>query len=507
MSIKKKNSAESKVNSSVPKGLRIASIVFIILEAVSLGILEGYLIYEGLLPDSYVTLIIGATAGLIAVQVLLLLLFRKSKVVRILIMLLCVIIAAAAYFGGYTLYSSYQQISETVVEDKVYSAYISVYVRNDSGIEDISGLEGKKIAVLTGMDQVNTVEGLAKLRESIDFENVGYEDFHTQCEALRNGDVDAIFINEAFLDIYLDDETDFDDWAVCVHRIGLDQTIEIDTVTAEVTKEPFIVYISGIDTRDYDEEFPDYSRTDSNIVAVVDPINKKISMVSIPRDYYVGLYGRSYQMDKLTHTGIYGIDCSLKTLSALLDIDFNYYVRVNFKSVVNIVDALGGIDVYSEVAFSSPHGLSGTEYSFTEGWNYGLNGDMALAFARERKSFEDGDVQRSKNEMAVIQAVLNKAMSASIIANFNQVLSTCLSCVKTNMDVQDMNALIRMQLSDMSSWTVEQYTITGYDAMDYTYSQGTENQYYVMKEDYASVEGAKEFIQNALGSSEETEEG
>ena len=213
---------------------------------------------------------------------------------------------------------------------------------------------------------------------------------------------------------------------------------ETPPITAEVTKEPFFIYLSGSDTRKV-ENIPEKGLSDVNMVIAVDPVKHKMLMVNTPRDYYVALDGDSNKMDKLTHAGNYGIRCSMNTLEALYDIKFKYYVKVNFKSLVDIVDALGGITVNSEKAFSSRHSLSKKTYSFTKGAN-NLTGDAALAFARERKAFAEGDRQRGKNQQLVISAIVDKAISPSILnpSKFREILQSVTKNTKTNISKKEI---------------------------------------------------------------------
>ena len=268
-----------------------------------------------------------------------------------------------------------------------------------------------------------------------------------------------------------------------------EEDIEVAPNAAEVTDEPFFIYLSGSDTRQY-SNIPEKGLSDVNMVIAVDPVNHKILMVNTPRDYYVGLWGDSNKLDKLTHAGNYGIECSMETLEALYDIEFNYYVKVNFKSVVDIVDALGGITVNSEKAFSSRYSLSKRTYSFKVGENH-LNGDAALAFARERKSFAEGDRQRGKNQQIVIKAIFDKAISPAILkpSNLKNILSSVSSNTKTNISKREITSLFKMQLNDMSSWDFESVSVDGSGASRSTYS--VSSYVYVMIPDETTVLEAK----------------
>ncbi len=268
-----------------------------------------------------------------------------------------------------------------------------------------------------------------------------------------------------------------------------DEDVEVAPNAADVTDEPFFIYLSGSDTRQY-SNIPEKGLSDVNMVIAVDPVNHKILMVNTPRDYYVALWGDSNKMDKLTHAGNYGIECSMETLEALYGIEFNYYVKVNFKSVVDIVDALGGITVNSEKAFSSRYSLSKRTYSFKVGEN-NLSGDAALAFARERKSFAEGDRQRGKNQQLVIKAIFDKAISPAILkpSNLKNILSSVTSNTKTNISKKEITSLFKMQLNDMSGWDFESVSVDGSGASRSTYS--VSSYVYVMIPDETTVTEAK----------------
>ena len=217
----------------------------------------------------------------------------------------------------------------------------------------------------------------------------------------------------------------------------------------------------------------------------------KILLSTTPRDYYVTIPGVSgEQRDKLTHAGIYGVDVSMATLENLYGIDISYYARVNFTSLIKIVDALGGVEVQSEYAFSAGG------YSFQEGTNY-LNGEQALAFSRERYSFSGGDNQRGKNQEAVLTGILQKAMSPAILTNASALITSVSDSVETNMTRQEMAKFINMQLSDGASWTIESTAAVGTGDNQACYSSGSQL-LYVMWPDEASVSEISTKMQQVL---------
>ena len=209
-----------------------------------------------------------------------------------------------------------------------------------------------------------------------------------------------------------------------------------------VARDPFIVYLSGVDTKN-STEIKDKDLSDVNMIVVINPKDKKVLMVSTPRDFYVPLEGNQNKMDKLTHAGSYGIECSMSTLEALYDIEFNYYAKVNFKSVYDIVNSLGGVTIHSDYNFTSLHSYTGKSYTFKKGENYVL-GDAALAFVRERKLFADGDRQRGKHQQELISAVVKKAISPAMFvpSNIESMLESISNNTKTNFSEKEIKKLI-----------------------------------------------------------------
>ena len=225
----------------------------------------------------------------------------------------------------------------------------------------------------------------------------------------------------------------------------------------KITKEPFVIYLSGVDTRG---ELTENARSDVNILAAVNPVTKRVALINTPRDYYVDLAGTDSK-DKLTHAGLYGVETSMATLGNLYGVNVDHYIRINFAGFISIIDALGGVDVYSDQAFTSV-GSPGyyDPTTFVEGWNH-LDGKAALAFARERHAFASGDIQRGINQMKVIDAMLNKIKSPALLMGFSKIMDAAADCFVTSFSQDQISALVRMQLSDFAEWDIESYTVTG----------------------------------------------
>ena len=263
----------------------------------------------------------------------------------------------------------------------------------------------------------------------------------------------------------------------------------------KITKEPFVIYLSGVDTRG---ELTENARSDVNILAAVNPVTKRVALVNTPRDYYVDLAGTDSK-DKLTHAGLYGVETSMETLGNLYGVNVDHYIRINFAGFISIIDALGGVDVYSDQAFTSV-GSPGyyDPTTFVEGWNH-LDGKSALAFARERHAFASGDIQRGINQMKVIDAMLNKIKSPALLMGFSKIMDAASDCFVTSFSQDQISALVRMQLSDFAEWDIESYTVTGTSSSSTKCYSAKGQKLYVMKPDDSSVSKAREMIASVLG--------
>ena len=276
-------------------------------------------------------------------------------------------------------------------------------------------------------------------------------------------------------------------------RVSTDSTGQ----TKDITSEAFNIYITGIDMWN-NEKGLDLERSDVNMIVTVCPQTRKILMTSIPRDTYVKLHTAG-QMDKLTHTGVYGVDETLNTVEDWLGVDLDYYVKCNFSSVMKIIYAIGGIDVYSPKAFKS----SISDYEYEEGWNY-MGGKEALYFARERKAFNNEDDKRVENQQAVLKAVLNKMMtSPSLLTSYPELLDIAAEDLETDMSSEDMQALVRMQLSDLGAWDIEMQKITGEYDMDYVASLTPDQKFQVYRPDDKAVAECLDKINEVMNPTQE----
>ena len=369
-----------------------------------------------------------------------------------------------------------------------------VVVRNDDPAETLADAIDYNFGIQTTQDQVNTQLMLKDVNELLGktIVTTEYEGIVEEAQGLLNGEVQAIIYNEAFGGVIEESIEDYSSQVRVLYQYG----IETEIIKEEVDiSNAFNIYISGIDVAG---SISKNSRSDVNIIMTVNPDTKQILLTSTPRDFYVEIPGISGgAKDKLTHAGIYGVDASMRTLENIYGIDISYYARVNFTSVVKIVDALGGVDVQSDYTFSAGG------YNFQEGINH-LNGEQALAFSRERYSFSGGDRQRGKNQEAVIEAILEKAMSPAVLKNASGIITSVSDCVETNMTRDEMSEFINMQLSDPAIWSIESQAADGSGSRASCYSSGSQ-QLYVMVPNEAVVTTCSQKMQGIINSSETTE--
>lgn len=348
-----------------------------------------------------------------------------------------------------------------------------VAVRADDPAETLEDAADYTFGVQFSKGSDNMQAAVSDIQKQIgsEIQTTECDSVQTQAQQLLDGKVDAIIYNGAYTSLMEENVTDFSKKIKILYTFDIRVQLDFGNSGAtddSITKEPFTIYISGIDTYG---EVSETSRSDVNLIAVVNPKTYQILLVTTPRDYYVPIPGVSGgQKDKLTHAGIYGIDASMRTLGQLYETDINYYARLNFTSLIDIVDTLGGVDVYSELAFQTGK-ESGCIVDVQEGWNH-LNGEQALAFSRERHALADGDNQRGKNQQAVLTAMLRKCLSPTMLLKAGTIMNQVSSEVETNLSQAQINSLIKYQLNKNATWTIQSVAATGTNDKGYCYSSG-----------------------------------
>ena len=441
----------------------------------------------GVLPTKYLA---AAIVGVIVVVIIDLIAARKLWS-GILMSLVSIALIVAMILGLVAI----NKVDDTVdfVTDKGTEerTEMVVAVLADSSLEEIADLSGLPVGYLDDYDLEASQEIMDDIDDSVDTAPTydSYDDKFLMVDSLYDQTIQAIVLNKANIDIIKDVEgyEDFEDRIKIIYTSEVVKYIETEN-KEEANLNQFVVYISGIDT------FGDVSvrsRSDVNILAVVNTDTKHIQLINTPRDYYIELPNSNGEKDKLTHAGLYGVENSVGALEDLYGIDIDYYVRMNFSGFEEIIDAMGGIDVYSDNDFT----VEPIKH-YTVGVNH-LSGIEALAFARERHAFADGDIQRGKNQMNVIISMINKLTSKDVLYNYAEVLDGIAGTFQTDMESEDIYALVNKQLADNSAYTIDSYSVTGTGDTCTTFST-PRTKCYVMQPNMDDVSYAKELIEGVL---------
>lgn len=430
----------------------------------------GYQMYAlGVLPDTvlYPFLLI---LGLVCLIFFLLNLeFKHSKKITNTVLAISLILSCAYMLGAYYIFRTNGTLASITAIKNTNDNNISVIVMSESDIDSLENLSGKKVGILKNIDKGGTEKALEQIQKEmpVEFEQVELDSVPQEAMALYNGDVDAVILNEAYRTnvTELEDYADFSTRTRVIFQAHFKTSATNEALAvSDVTTKPYNILISGNDTYG---DVGELSRSDVNMVVTVNPMTSTVLLTSIPRDSYIPVdCGDAYacaegELDKITHTGINGITSTKRTVEKLLDIDINYTFRVNFSSVTNIVDSLGGIDIevpegQAVETFYADSTLEGV----TEGWNH-LDGERALSFARERYAYIDGDNQRVRNQQMVLKAIFNKATSPEIIVNYISLLKALESAFDTTLSQDEITDFIKYQIQAIPDWKFESYQVSG----------------------------------------------
>lgn len=415
------------------------------------------------------------------------LLFSRRKGVRNLGKVLSVVISVAMLVGSYQFYFT-NQFLKNITGGNKDTHVISVVVLKEDDAKTLKDLKDGNFGYNSNVDEEYTEKTFAEIDK-----NVGLEvkkDAYTNNDDLVKGLLDkvdrAIVISEAQRSLIHEIYPDFDDVTKIIYQSEHAETVNINTdkPPVNIMKDTFTIFISGIDTYG---PVSSVSRSDVNMLMTVNVNTNQILLTSIPRDYHVVL-GNKGQKDKLTHAGIFGVEESVATLEKLFDINIDYFVKVNFSSLTQIVDALGGITVQSRFAFTT-----GAGQQIVVG-NNNMNGAQTLAFVRERYALPGGDNSRILNQQAALTGILNKALSPAVIMNYNSFLQSVNGSFVMSVPENDFKRLIRHQVDTMESWQILDQAVTGTGASSFTMSYPN-RKLYVMEPNWDSVNAAHNKIE------------
>ncbi len=357
----------------------------------------------------------------------------------------------------------------------------NIIVLKDSNYKDLNDLNNKVIGIYHVDKKLQT-----KINKKIDIHYDNYETKDDLLASLLKEEIDSIILEDSELSLLEENNLDNYEKIKSIYKIEIKEDISKITDDIDINNDSFNVFISGIDTYG---NINAVSRSDVNILASVNPKTEKILLTFIPRDYYVDI-GEKLN-DKLTHAGMYGIDKSIKAIENLLAVHINYFVKVNFSSVIKVVDVLDGITVYNDETFTTNENITFKEGLVT------LNGEEALPFVRDRKHVTGGDLGRGKNQMKVLEALIKKALNKNLLKNYNKLLDSLDGSFVTNINESSIFNFVKRELLKRRNWQIETNILEGSDGREYTYSVSSQT-LYVMIPNEDSVNNAKAKIKEVL---------
>ncbi len=475
---------------------RIVSRIFLLIEIAAFAAM--CLMLSRVLPMKYLGILIGVCVLISAIQLILVAGRGTGRNIAsiVLSILFCAAAALAIYFMG-SFHTTLDKMSSGSRRQTATIQTMNIYVRKEDNFMVVADLEGRSVGVLQSQDRINTDLALEQIKALCggSLRIAEFQGILPLINGLANYDADAILINSAFAGAITENDPSFLEWAELLGTVdvtrnpdeaaeeaGVSGNIRTGRAVPNVARDPFLVYLTGMDTRT--DTIADIGNSDVNMVIAVNPTTHKILMVNIPRDYYWYLWGDESYPDKITHAGCFGVDCSIETIDSLFGINTNYFVKVGFNSVINIVDSIGGITVNSPYSFT----IEGVEIH--EGENY-LDGNGALQFARERYQLPGGDRARGMNQQEVIRAIISKVSSPSMLPRYGDIISIIAANTMTSLTADDMEKLFKNTL-EKGSWDVQSIQVDGSGSWEYCYALGDAND--VMIPDMSTVESAKEKI-------------
>lgn len=456
--------------------LNIIAIIFLLLISISiteLNILPGKYYY----PMIVLLLIIGI--------LFILSIFKSNKKFLLIISIISSIIISIISFLGLIYLNSTNKLLDNISFIKEKSIYY-IIVKKDSDYKKLSDLDNKNLAVIENSSS-NYQKALKEVNKKININTIKYKNINTIASDLVTGKVDSILLNSNSKRILDDMLKNFKNNTRVVDKVVI--YVKRGKSTVINSNEPFNVLISGIDTAG---DINSVSRSDVNIVMTVNPKNHEVLLTNIQRDMQVQLHGTTGIKDKLTHAGIYGIDMSRQTIEDFLDTKIPYYIRVNFDSLVKVVDSIGGVDIDNDVAFK------GNTRNFEVGKLH-LNGKEALEYARERKKMPSGDYTRGLHQEKIMEAIISKVTtSKKILNNYSKFTSVLDEFIQTNIPSSTIKFYVREQLDTMPKWNVISRAVeSSGSALIETYSMPGMN-LYVAFPDEKSVKTSSRIINEML---------
>ena len=471
---------------SIKHGNRLLGNILIIAQFVISGILIFMTARLGVLPAKMLLYTICIILALLLLTSSSVLLGMRRRALRIaMYVLIPVIIVLFTVLSGY-MYKSEAFIRDVAGESEERYG-ISVVVPADSAVEKLSDLRGAAFAYVDNTGSAMMEEGVREIKTEIGALRAAHPDNLSElADMLYSGVCDAVIIEESGRGQIAESHEDFETHTRTIWNHEITRTISASSEGLDVTRDSFNIYLCGSDSRSSVEEV---ALNDLNMIVTINPNTSQILLTSIPRDYYIELasYG---EKDKLTHAGVFGTEEAMKSVEKFTGLKMDFYVKVSFAALVYVVDAIGGIDVESDTEFTA---WTNPDVHIEKGMNH-MYGVMALAYARERFAYEDGDIHRAQNQAQVMREIATKASSPTVLVHYDKLLDALARGMKTSMSDMQIKSLIRMQLDRGASWTIQDYQMNGTSELSKKCYTMPGKELYVMEPDMKTVNEALDRI-------------
>lgn len=430
--------------------LNILSIIAVIVFSIFLY----FLFSINILPTKYLILIILVVSILIILSIVFINL--KKKVVKVIGVVLIIISIILSGLGSYYLYYGNEFLNESFsnVKKEISTYYIVTNKENKYKKKDIQG------TIYYYKNSSNIKKALKEVESEFSIKSSSYDNVTTMVSDVLNKDIDFMLIDKASYDVLLNvnDSLDKDSF-----KIVYEFDMESSSVNDEDVKDRFNIYIGGKDFA---------GLIDYNAIITVNMDTHEILMTSIPRDYYMEIYGMDGKMDTLSHMFAFAPDSSEKSLEQFFDIDIDYTIKITTESLVGLVDKIGGITYCSDQSFTTTHALilnsyddSGKEKLYVKKGCQELNGIETLTVARERNAFVGRDRVRQKNCQKIIIAIFEKLKSTNSFVNYKEILDS-LSDLYTTTIPREVITNIAKDTIDGAEWKFITQSVDGSDLWD-----------------------------------------
>ena len=476
--------------------LKIVSVLLVLAMSVSVSFLIVNISRSNLLPAKFFYPAVAILGFIILLFLCLTIRKKTKKPAHIIIDILSVIFLAASLFGNLKLNDTITFLDKNLNGASYQTIIYDVITGAESKYQTKESLSNTTILappdfMLSEDELINAVKDQLNANLTFSENNDGVTNL-----PLTDSD-GLILLGDAIYTSMIEASSDYTSKTKIVATVKIEKRIDKDADNGDVTEKPFLIFLSGIDARE--DYMPYASRSDVNIAIAVNPKTANILLLTIPRDYQIHVPGTPGGLnDKMTHTGsLGGVQLSKATAEDLLGVKFNDYIRVNFAFVVGLVDAIGGITIYSD--WNTPITCWTNKSCIIQPGNNDVDGACALAFARERMAYDTGDTHRAANQQQVIEKIFDKIKNSStLINNYSAILNALDGTFDTSLTSSDIQSFVRLQLDKTPSWKIHSYTLAtaGHDEL-YTYSYPTEP-LYVAYQDPASVAKGKQLIQEIL---------